>query len=258
MGLRARWLALTWEIAAIWTVVLMLGCVSAVWVFAGLRVAQEDAVRHERLILFLSGLREKIETDVRLGFDIGEDRGAQAQIDELLRKDHSLRSIELFDALGLSRASTDKGTVGEQVPADWMRAAGAAVAAAPFWTTDSSGADDIVLGVPIKGGFGEVAGHIAVTYAPLERGWVLAQVAGRYAAECLAALFALIMGASLWACYPYARRVHLQERVVWGQHSDGAHEEQALDGQRIRDATAVLADTRHRLERVSGQLDQTP
>jgi hypothetical protein len=257
MGFKARWLALTWEIAAIWTVVLILGCGSAVGVFASLRAVQDDAVRHERLILFLSELREKIETDVRLGFDIGEDRGAQAQIDELLRKDGSLRSIELFDALGLSRASTDKGTVGEQVPPDWLRVAGAATAATPFWTTDSS-ADDIVLGVPIKGGFGEVAGHIAVTYAPLERGWVLAAVTGRYGAECLVALCALILGVSLWACYPYARRVHQQEQAVWDEHPVEKPHEPSLGAQRIREAAAVLAETRHRLERVSGQLDQTP
>jgi hypothetical protein len=225
-------------------------------VFASLRAAQDDAVRHERLILFLSELRETIETDVRLGFDIGEDRGAQARIDELLRKDPSLRSIELFDAVGLSRASTDKGTVGEQVPPDWMRAAGAATAATPFWITDST-ADDIVLGVPIKGGFGEVTGHIAVTYAPLERGWGLSSVAGRYGAQCLLMLFALIMGVSLWACYAYARRVHVQEQVLWGVHPGDEPDQHAQGTPDMGQAAAVLADTRRRLEQVNEQLDHT-
>jgi hypothetical protein len=97
----------------------------------------------------------------------------------------------------------------------------------------------------------------------LERAWGLSQVTGRYGAECLVVLFALVMGVSLWACYPYARRVHLQEQAVWDEHSEGEPDDSAdPDGHAlgvpgIGQAAAVLADTRCRLEQVSGQLDQT-
>lgn len=246
---KIRWLGLTWELAAIWYVILVVACVAALSVFDSVRLAELDGVRRERLSLFLSELREKVETDIRLGFDLGEDRGGQAKIDELIRKDSTLRSIEIFDATGKSRASTDRGTIGEMVSQEWLRAMNASSGA--FWTWSSD--DEIVLGVPLKGGYGEVAGHIAVTYAPLDRTTGTEPGMGRGGLVPLFAVLLVVLFLPFWVTLRYVRSVEHQEMVL-------KDERQADGGGMVKDcanATQVLTHTRARLDSVMHQLDKS-
>jgi hypothetical protein len=244
-----RWLGLTWEIAAIWYVILVLACVSAVSVFDAIRLAELDNVRRERLSLFLSELREKVETDLRLGFDLREDRGAQAKIDELIRKDSTLRAIEIFDSTGQSRASTDRGTIGETVSQDWLRAMGASPGT--FWNWSSN--DEIVLGVPLKGGFGEIAGQIAVTYAPLDRSAAVDSGTGHRAQMLLLMVLPLIFLSPFLVIARYARSIEQQESFLNGELQtdiEAGHREWS-------EAAQILSRTRSRLDSVMQQLDKS-
>lgn len=244
----ARWLGLTWEIAAIWYVIVVLTCVSTLFVFNSVRLAEQNSARQERLSLFLSELREKVETDIRLGFDIGEDRGAQTKIDELIRKDNTLRSIEIFDVTGKSRASTDRGTIGETVPAEWLTTISASTGA--FWAL--ANAEELVLGVPLKGGFSEVAGHIAVTYAPIT--WT----SGSNSFPDVSAfwpfflIFLLVFSLPFLVTLGYAKSVENQELVLKGERQAGDDPTTSL----WKDATQTLLSTKQRLESVMQQLDR--
>jgi hypothetical protein len=244
-----RWAGLTWEIAAIWYIILVLACVSALSVFDAVRHAELDNVRRARLSLFLSELREKVETDLRLGFDLREDRGAQATMDELIRRDSTLRSIEIFDATGQSRASTDRGTVGEAVSQEWMRAMGASSDALWTWSSD----DEIVLGVPLKGGFGEVAGHIAVTYAPLEPMAQADSSIHNRGQLALLAVLLLVFFLPFLVTAQYVRSVEQQELLLKGDATAGPD----ADTRDWAEAGHILTRTRQRLDSVMQQLDKS-
>jgi hypothetical protein len=244
-----RWLGLTWEVAAIWYVILVLACVSALSVFDAVRLAELDSVRRERLSLFLSELREKVETDLRLGFDLREDRGAQAKIDELIRKDSTLHSIEIFDPTGKSLASTDRGTIGETVSQEWLRAMSAS--SGMFWSWSSD--EEIVLGVPLKGGFGEIAGHIAVTYAPLDRTAEADHGIGHRGQVPLLAVLLLVFFSPFLVTARYARSVEQQEMLLKGECQPGPN----ADTRDWAEAAQVLSRTRRRLDTVMQQLDKS-
>lgn len=246
---KIRWLGFTWEVAAVWYVIFVIACVSSLAVFDSVRLAELDGVRRERLSLFLSELREKVETDLRLGFDLREDRGAQAKLDELIRKDTTLRAIEIFDVTGTSRTSTDRGTIGEMVSPEWLRAMNASSGA--FWTYASD--DEIVLGVPIKGGFGEVAGQIAVTYAPLDISAGGSNAMGRRGFKLLFAVLLLVFLLPFFLTAKYTRSVEHQEMILKGEREAGCNATDMV----WAGAAETTAVTRQRLESVMQELDKS-
>jgi hypothetical protein len=157
-----RCLGLAFEVSRWWYVLFFVLCMGSLLMFDTLHTRELDRMRSERFNLFLTDLREKVETDLRIGFGIEQDRGAQARIDELIRQAPELRSIEIFDLSGKAVASTDRGTVGETVETTWLKAVQDAHGA--VWRHAS--VDEIVFGVPVRNAFGEIAGQIAVTYQP--------------------------------------------------------------------------------------------
>jgi hypothetical protein len=244
-----RWLGLTWEVAAIWYVILVVACVSALAVFDSARVAELDGVRRERLSLFLSDLREKIETDIRLGFDMGEDRGAQARIDELIRKDKSLRSIEIFDISGKSRANTDRGSIGESVSPEWLQAMN--VTSSALWTFATK--DEVVLGLPLKGGFGEISGQIAVTYAPLAHGTGNADIGHHKNLGPLFVVLILIFFLPFLVTFHYVCAIEHQELILTGERRNGRN----TDDLAWTNVANITTTVKSRLQSVMQQLDKS-
>lgn len=244
-----RWLGLTWEVAAIWYVILVVACVSALAVFDSARMAELDGVRRERLSLFLSDLREKIETDVRLGFDLSEDRGAQARIDELIRKDKSLRSIEIFDISGKSQANTDRGSIGESVSAEWLQAMN--VTSSALWTFTTK--DEVVLGLPVKGGFGEIAGQIAVTYAPLAHNSGNADIGQHKYLPPLFVVLILIFFLPFLMTFHYVRVIEHQELILTEERRSDLDADD-LAWTNVANLTTAL---KSRLQSVMQQLDKS-
>lgn len=207
-GLRLA--AYVWEIAGAWFIILWLAGVAAVGAFAWNYQEEIDGLRRERLLLFLSEIRDKAETDLQLGFDIGEDRGVRNMLDDLIRKDPSVRSIEIFDTEGVSRHSTDRGTTGETVSPEWRHAA--QHFSGHYWTSQSE--TDATLGVPLRGSFREPVGHLAITYQP-DAGGERIEAFKENAATVLIVFLLAVLIAPFIAVAAYAREVAAAEDAFY-------------------------------------------
>lgn len=133
-------------------------------------------LRQAQLEVALQQLRDRLEVNLALGFELGDNANAQALLEDLLAADASLLSIEVFDATAISLFSTDRGLIGEQVPGVWTRAAQTSQQQA--WRV--RGDDAFTMGLPVRGSFGEVTGQISITSvlpAPVSRWPVLLSVA---------------------------------------------------------------------------------
>lgn len=229
VSFRRRWSSLTWEVAALWCVTLVTLCLLSAAAFDSIYLNELESMRRERYTVLLTDIREEVEADLRIGFDLRQNRrGAQANIDELIHQNPSLRSIEVFNLQGKLMASTDRGTVGETVPQAWLAGA---LAATPGATWVVEGVDETVFGVPIKGLFGEAAGEIAVTYAPQPVGWSQNLVSEP---RQWGGLFAVLLAGvllTLGLVKRYARAVEIQEHIF----------ERAQDTSLLQGESAFLA-----------------
>lgn len=208
-----RWLGLGFEFAAAWYLLFLILCLSSLTVFDALQARQSEQLRSERFAFFLNDIREKVETDLRIGFSIEQDRGAQSKIDELIRQAPELRSIDIFDLAGKAVASTDRGTVGEMVDPAWLKVV--QDARGEIWRYEAG--DQIVFGVPVRGPFGELAGEIAVTYPPGHSAW---DQGFRFERGALILLVVVLFGglvAPAWLVRRYARSVEAQEIILGAQ-----------------------------------------
>lgn len=116
-------------------------------------------LRQAQLEVALQQLRDRLEVNLALGFELGDNVNAQALLEDLLAADASLLSVEVFDETAISLFSTDRGVIGEKVPALWEQAAQASARQA--WRV--RGDDAFTLGLPVRGSFGEVTGQISIT-----------------------------------------------------------------------------------------------
>ena len=226
-----RLAAYVWEVCGIWYIVLWLSGLVAIAAFGWSCQEEIDVQHRERLLLFLSEIRDKAETDLQLGFDIGEDRGIRQMLDNLIRKDATVRAIEIFDADWISRHSTDRGTTGEPVSEEWQRAAKRS--SAHYWISTSE--TDATLGVPLRGAFREPVGHLAVTYQNTV-GYSLVDSFKARAAIVLIVFLACLLAAPFFVLRGYVREVDLKERALF------ASDESAFD------AAGVVLRLRRRVD----------
>ncbi|QEA13152.1 hypothetical protein [Comamonas flocculans] len=160
------------ELAWRWWLMAMLGLLLLVALLAGLQRAQAQGLREARLEIALQSLRERLQTNLALGFDLAGSHQAQAMLEDLLADDPTLVAAEVFDAGAISLFSTDRGAIGEQVPAEWLLASTGAQAgvatdaqAASLTAWRVVGEEDFTLGLPVHGPFGELAGQVCITSA---------------------------------------------------------------------------------------------
>lgn len=146
------------ESALPWLAWLLIGLALLAGLVRHLQQAELDHLRDARLSITLQELKDRLEADLALGFDLADSARAQGLLEDALAHDRTLLAAEVFDPRGLSLFNTDRGAVGEQVPAAWLAAAG------PRWTVSS--ASGTSLGMALRGPFGEVAGQVCVTATP--------------------------------------------------------------------------------------------
>lgn len=247
-SLMARRWGLTLELARWWYLVFALLCLGSWMVLDTLHSSERERMRSERFSLFLTDLREKVEIDLRIGFGIQQDRGAQSRVDELIRQAPELQSIDIFDLKGRAVVSTDRGTVDETVEPAWLDAVLAANGG--HWRHEQ--ADVVAFGVPVRGAFGEVEGQIVVTY-PLrassgQGGWWSASQ------PLVVCVLVLLLGGVLpfWLMRPYALLLAQQERRI----NEAASNDPPLDSDHpVVMARTEMSQVRAQLKKILAELD---
>jgi SAM-dependent MidA family methyltransferase len=148
-----------------WLAILLAGLALAALLLLGLQAQQVQALRDARLSIALHDIQERLEADLALGFDLHDSARAQSLLEDVLANDGTLLAAEIFDARGVSLFNTDRGSIGERVPQAWLEAITLQVTAdarahRPWRAAAGS---DLTLGAPLRGPFGEVAGHASLT-----------------------------------------------------------------------------------------------
>ncbi len=113
-----------------------------------------------RLSFILANLRTTVESSLGLGLQLNQLPGAQDLIERVRAGDLQIRAIDIFDRSGRSLFSTDRGVIGEPVPAGW-RAAASAAQTGHTWHLESHG--DALFGLNIDNNLGQIVGSVAVT-----------------------------------------------------------------------------------------------
>lgn len=119
-----------------------------------------DRLAETRFLFVSQSLKTALELNIGLGFPLAELRVTQDLIEREKADDDQILAIEVLDDTGRSLFSTDRGTVGEEAPADWLQAL--QIAGGQRWTVVER--DAIVIGVPIVNDFERTVGYVALQY----------------------------------------------------------------------------------------------
>lgn len=236
------------EVGGLWYLTLPLVVLLMGWALLGLQAREVGSLRDARLRITLLDIRNTLEADLALGLELHDNTRAQGLLEQALSKDPGLRAAEVFDTDGVSLFNTDRASVQEKVPAAWLAAAfpvhgKGAGAGRPSAQADDSVADtwrvpsgrDQVLGLPLRGPFGEVVGALTLTAAPAPQ-----PSARRFWAWTLG-IMVLTAGAGLWWVRRQVRALRRDDAATDAQLASAAHR---------------LARTQQRLAQGMGQLAQ--
>lgn len=216
------------ESCGIGLLILLAGGVLMLALVLGLQRQAVQGMRDARLQIALHEIKERLEADLALGFELGDSARAQALLEDALAQDRSLVAAEVFDPQGVSLFNTDRGAIGERVPEAWL-----AASAKPglLWSASVDG--DTAVGIAVRGPFGEVSGQVSLTSAsaPLPRARVLLGAAG---------LLALVLGALTWFT---VRRMLAARRLASDTVAlEAAWQRLQASQQRLRDTLAGLGE----------------
>lgn len=236
------------EVGGLWYLMLPLVVLLMGWALQGLQAREVDSLRDARLRITLLDIRDTLEADLALGLELNDNTRAQGLLEQALSKDAGLRAAEVFDTDGRSLFNTDRASIHEMVPSTWLSAAfpnkaGTAGPGRPDTQADEGALDtwrvpagrDQVLGLPLRGPFGEVVGALTLTAAPAP------QPSARRFWIWTLGIMVLTAGAGVW----WVRR---QVRAL--------RQEDAETDAQLAAAAQRLAHTRQRLTLGMGQLAQ--
>ena len=110
----------------------------------------------------LNDIRRRLETQLDLGIEFPDLQGVPEELDQYLRADEQILSIEVFDETGIVLFSTDPSFVGDLVTEEWVSS----------WRTSRSRGvwsslerDARVVGVPLRDNLGREVGSLALRYS---------------------------------------------------------------------------------------------
>ncbi len=155
-----QWLPVAWP----WCVVLLAGLALVPVMLLGLVAQEVDRLRLARVQIIASEVQDRLEADLLLGLDLPASSGAQSLLEKTLSRDPDLAAAEVFDAAGIALFNTDRGSIGERIPAAWAQA----VAGRPESRLGWSVGDPVtVVGVALRDPSGEPVGQLALSLRPL-------------------------------------------------------------------------------------------
>lgn len=237
-------LSAIYEACGLWLWVLPLATLCMAWVVHWQQGRELESLRDARLHITLLEIRDRLEADLALGLELADNGRAQGLLEQALTKDAGLRAIEVFDVQGVSLFNTDRASIHEKVPGAWMAVAfDASSGATPAESSTATVSGvwrqtigrDPVLGLPLRGPFGEAVGALAVTAAPAPA----PDARGLWTGALLGMV--LITGAGLLVARGRLRRLVLGDEYSAAQ---------------LEKAARRLTDTQQRLERGLLQLAQ--
>lgn len=122
---------------------------------------QRDLEGH--LKYMLGNIAAEVETRLAFGLSLRSLRDIQGWLERTKALDPNIVSVEIHDRGLITRFSTDRGTVGTPIPADWSATMerGESV-----WSLD--GEDTLIVGVPILSPFGRRTGGVVMAFSTVE------------------------------------------------------------------------------------------
>lgn len=228
------------EAAGPWLVALLVAAVLFMALLAALQQHQVRQLREARLAISLQEIRDRLEADLALGFELEGSSTAQGLLEDALQRDGSLLAAEVFDAAGLSLFNTDRGSIGERVPESWLEATRQLVPGSAMqerlvpWSTEGV---EPALGLPVRGPFGQVVGHVSLVPSPQPLPRRVGQLA--VAGACV-----VVLGLLGWLAA--ARAVRARARTDDGRALHQAAARLAAAQQRVDEALARLVESESR------------
>ena len=110
----------------------------------------------------LNDIRRRIETQLDLGIEFPDLQGVPEELDEYLRADKQILSIEVFDDTGIVLFSTDPSFVGDLVAEEWVNAWRISRSRGVWSSLER---DARVVGVPLRDNLGREVGSLALRYS---------------------------------------------------------------------------------------------
>lgn len=150
---------------------LVLGLSALVAVLAGAVVARQmlvangDEVERARVGRVLASLAAATETNLAVGLSLDNLGMLQPQLERERAADARLLALDIFSITGRSTFSTDRGAIGEPVPASWIEQARADLAG--VWRVEERG--EVAYGRTIVNDIGLPVAGLAVTLSAAER-----------------------------------------------------------------------------------------
>jgi hypothetical protein len=129
----------------------------------------------ERFGFVLYDLKNTVEKNIGLGFDLADLKQLQGILEREKVRDDQILSIEVFDTAGVTLFSTDRGNIGDAAPDAWLRAR--AQAGGGGWRVVEREA--IVLGTPLVNDFDRAIGSAALSYSLGYYDGRIADIAGK-------------------------------------------------------------------------------
>jgi hypothetical protein len=209
-----------------------------------------------RVLVVGRGIENSVQASLQLGMQFAE----LSQLPQLMTREKSsdrlVRGIDVFDASGQVIYSTDRGRVGQKVPAGWTAAAERSKSTE--WATEEP--EEFVAGISLKNAFDLTVGYLALRYSrdEVERA---AATAGREILLAALASFAAIAVVAPLALIVVIRRFerdlrtleaaasHLEDRTQPAPAAGSAFDT-AIGHLRasLRDANKSLDDLRAKLD----------
>ena len=110
----------------------------------------------------LSDLRQRIESQIDLGIELGDLQSVPAELESNMHADSQILTIEVFDQTGTVLFSTDPSFVGDLVTEEWVNAWRAG-RERDVWSNLER--DARVVGVPLRDNLGRDVGSLALRYS---------------------------------------------------------------------------------------------
>lgn len=146
-------------VAALGIVLALAGLAAGLLAYRSVDATYGTLVR-SRAEVVVRDIAMNVEGRLTLGLPLTGAGDIQDVLERERARDSHILSLEVFEESGALLYSTDRGLIGEQVEADWLRLA---AAGEPSWNTQDFEA--MVIGVPLRNSFSRLVGGVVLRYS---------------------------------------------------------------------------------------------